>query len=98
VQYLLKKTPRGAHSFTIGQFKIHIGYEGDQVTLANMQMVERALMFTQRDPFGGGFGDIRDTGAELRGTVGEWDYRLGLFNGFGERQNALALSDAKAVM
>jgi phosphate-selective porin len=98
VQYLMQKTPRGAHYFDIGQFKIPIGYEGDQTTLANLQTIERALMYTQRDPFQGGYGDIRDSGARLRGTLGAWCYDLGVFNGFGERQNALAQSDAKAVM
>jgi hypothetical protein len=55
-------------------------------------------MFTQRDPFDGGYGDVRDTGVQLRGTQGQFDFRLGVFNGFGDRQNTLAVSDAKAVL
>jgi hypothetical protein len=41
---------------------------------------------------------VRDTGIQLRGTQGQFDYRLGVFNGFGDRQNTLAVSDAKAVL
>jgi phosphate-selective porin len=41
---------------------------------------------------------VRDTGIQLRGVRGQFDYRLGVFNGMGERQNALALSDPKAVL
>jgi hypothetical protein len=64
-----------------------------------IQTIERALMFAARDPFGGGFGDIRETGIQLRGSLGgQFDYRLGLFNGLGERQNQSASSDTKAVI
>jgi len=58
------------------------------------------LFFTQRDPSGAdqGYGDVRDTSAQLRGTVGPVDYRLGVFNGLGDRQNTTASSDPKAVV
>jgi hypothetical protein len=98
VQYLLKKNARGSHFVDVGQFKIPIGYEGDQLSSGQTQNVERALLFTQRDPFQGGYGDIRDTGVRLRGTVGEFGYDLGIFNGFGDRQNTLATTDKKAVI
>ena len=82
----------------IGQFKIPIGYEGDLVSSSAIQTIDRALMFGARDPFGGGFGDVRDTGAQIRGTQGQFEYRLGVFNGLGERQNDNATSDNKAFV
>jgi hypothetical protein len=81
-----------------GQFKIPVGYEGDLVSSAAVPTVERALMFAARDPFGGGFGDVRDTGVQIRGTQGAFRYWLGVFNGLGERQNDLATSDTKALV
>jgi phosphate-selective porin len=100
ISYLLNKTATANHSIDVGQFKIPIGYEGDQVSSGNLQTVERALFFTQRDPSGAdqGYGDVRDTGAQLRGTIGPVDYRLGVFNGLGDRQNTTASSDPKAVV
>lgn len=100
ISYLLRKAPTGSSNnayIDLGQYKIPVGYES-LVSSSALQTVERALQFSQRDPFGGGYGDVRDTGAQLRGTQGQFDYRLGVFNGLGERQNALALSDAKAVL
>jgi hypothetical protein len=49
---------------------------------------------------GGGLGDSRDQGARLRGSFagGTIAYNIGLFNGIGERQNATAGGDAKAVV
>jgi hypothetical protein len=96
--YLLTQNSKGAHYVDAGQFKIPIGYEGDQVSSSALPLTNRALMYQLRDPFGGGYGDIRETGVRLRGTMGEFGYDLGIFNGFGERQNATAQSDAKAVM
>ncbi len=96
--YQLQKSAKGANYIDVGQFKIPIGYEGDLLASSAIPNVERALLFTQRDPFGGGYGDIRETGARLRGTSGEFGYDLGIFNGFGDRQNALATSDQKAVI
>lgn len=81
-----------------GQFKIPVGYEGDQVSSGSLLTVERALMFGARDPFGGGFGDVRDTGVQLRGTQGQFRYWLGAFNGLGERQNDNSSSDTKAII
>lgn len=100
--YLLRSTGTGAEAsnlyFDAGQYKIPVGYESLLSTSA-LPFVERALIFTQRDPFDGGYGDVRDTGLQLRGNVGsQFNYRLGVFNGFGDRQNTLAVSDAKAVL
>ena len=100
ISYLLNKnnTNTSNNYIDVGQYKIPIGYES-LVSSSALQNVERALIFTQRDPFSdSGYGDVRDTGIQLRGTSGQIDYRLGVFNGFGDRQNAPALSDAKAIM
>jgi hypothetical protein len=101
LSYLLKKAtaPSTNNIYAdIGQFKIPIGYEGDLVSSGALQTVERALMFRARDVNNGGAGDIRETGAQLRGTLGQFDYRLGVFNGLGERQNQLATGDARAYV
>lgn len=97
VSYALTKSENSSNFIDVGQYKIPVGYES-LVSSGGLQTVERALLFTQRDPFDGGFGDVRDTGIQLRGNAGEFDYRLGVFNGLGDRQNGLALSDAKAVL
>ena len=82
----------------IGQYKIPIGYES-LVSASSLQTVERALLFTQRDPFDGGYGDVRDSGIQVRGLVSnQLDYRVGIFNGLGELQNTTAVSDQKAVI
>ena len=81
-----------------GQFKLPIGYEGDLVSSSAIQTIDRALMFGARDPFGGGYGDVRDSGVQLRGTQGQFEYRLGVFNALGERQNDNATSDTKALV
>jgi hypothetical protein len=98
LSYLINQ--RGSNSLyaDAGQFKIPIGYEGDLVSSSALQTINRALMFSVRDPFAGGYGDIRESGARLRGTAGPVGYELGVFNGFGERQNDLALGDPKAVI
>jgi hypothetical protein len=101
LNYLLKKATLPANNtyIDIGQFKIPLGYEGDLVSSSALETIERGLIFTARDPFGGGYGDIRDTGIQLRGTINnQFDYRLGVFNGLGERQNQLATSDNKALV
>lgn len=98
LSYQLSKTASSSNFVDVGQYKIPIGYES-LVSSGGLQNVERALLFTQRDPFtDNGYGDVRDTGIQLRGTLGQFDYRLGVFNGFGDRQNGLALSDAKAIL
>jgi hypothetical protein len=97
ITYLLKKRGPRTMLVDVGQFKIPIGLESLQVSQAT-QLVERSLIYTQRDPYDGGDGDVRDTGVQLRGTTRKWDYRLGIFNGVGDRQNTFALSDTKAML
>ncbi len=98
ISYTLDKSAHQNDIIDVGQYKIPIGYESLLPT-AELPNVERALIFTQRDPFtDSGYGDVRDTGIQLRGTSGLLDYRLGVFNGFGDRQNAQALSDTKAIL
>lgn len=96
--YNLNQKENSANFIDAGQFKIPIGYEGDQISSSALPLINRALMFQLRDPFNGGYGDIRETGARLRGNAGAVGYDLGIFNGFGERQNTLAQSDPKAIM
>lgn len=98
LSYLLNKTPSNTNSIDIGQYKIPVGYEGDLVSSSAIPTVDRALMYQARDPFGGGSGDIRDTGVRLHGTAGVVDYQVGVFNGLGERQNALAAGTPKAFV
>ncbi len=96
--YNINKTLTSANSIDFGQFKLPFGYEGD-VSTGALQMAERALFFRNgTDPFGGRAGDIRDTGVRLRGNFSQFAYDLGVFNGLGERQNQLALSDTKAFV
>lgn len=97
LSYLLNKKGNNSLTVDVGQYKIPIGYESLQSSSA-LPLVERALIFTQRDPFDGGYGDVRDTGIQLRGTSGQISYRLGVFNGLGDRQNTLANSDPKAIL
>ncbi len=52
---------------------------------------------------GGGFGDRREKGVRIRGNFGpQFDYQLGVFSGFGERQNTNTLpgdvSDQKSII
>jgi len=101
ISYLLNQNAtKTTSSFVdVGQFKIPLGYEGDQVSSSALTFVERALMFTQRDTQDAGYGDVRDTGVQLRGLAGgQPAYNLGLFNGIGDLQNTQALSDQKAVI
>ena len=97
VSYDLNKTAKSSNAVDIGQFKIPVGYES-LVSSSALPFVERPLIFTLRDPFDGGYGDVRDTGLQLRSTYQDFDLRVGVFNGVGDRQNALALSDNKAVL
>jgi phosphate-selective porin len=100
LSYLLQENKARGTSSTvdIGQFKLPIGYEGDLVSSSALQTIERALMFQNRDPFRGGYGDKRDTGVQLRGQRGKFAYWIGAFNGLGERQNTTAASDNKSVL
>ena len=81
-----------------GQFKTPIGYESALVPTSQVPFLERSLIFTGRDPFGTTYGDQRDVGVQLRAITPKVEARAGLFNGFGDRQNALAASDEKAIL
>ena len=86
------------NSVDLGQFKIPVGYES-LVSSGALPFVERPLIFTSRDPFDGGYGDVRDTGVQLNSKFSrDFNLRVGVFNGVGDRQNALALSDEKAIL
>ncbi|HEX8234814.1 MAG TPA: hypothetical protein VF600_02570 [Abditibacteriaceae bacterium] len=55
---LLRKAASGTQNnvyVDVGQFKIPVGYES-LASVSALPLVERALMFTQRDPFDGGYG------------------------------------------
>lgn len=96
--YHMNSSEAGGIYLDAGQYKIPIGYEGDQVSSSALPFVNRALMYTVRDPLGGGYGDIRETGLRVRGDRGIVSYDLGVYNGFGDRQNTVAASDAKAII
>ena len=97
LSYAISKNPKRGLILDAGQFKIPVGFESLQGSSA-LPFTERALIFTQRDPFDGGYGDVRDTGIQLRANFPEIEARLGVFNGIGDRQNGLALSDHKAIL
>ena len=81
--------------FDIGQYKVHIGYEGDLLSAGATPNIERSLIYQARDPLGGGNGDVRDTGARVRGSIKKFDYWAGIYNGLGDRQNTTASADDK---
>ena len=97
LSYNLNKTATTSNSIDVGQFKIPVGYES-LVSSSALPFVERPLIFTARDPFDGGYGDVRDTGLQFNSTAKDFDVKVGVFNGIGDRQNALALSDNKALL
>lgn len=84
--------------FDAGQFKTPLGYESALVSTGNVPFLERSLIFSGRDRFGTTYGDQRDTGIQLRAVTPQVEARVGVFNGFGDRQNSLAASDAKAII
>jgi phosphate-selective porin len=97
VSYLLNKSKKNSSYIDVGQQKVPIGYES-LLSASALPFVERSLFAQLRDPLRANYDSGRDTGAQLRGTAGQFDYRIGIFNGFGDRQNGLAYSDAKAVI
>jgi hypothetical protein len=99
ISYLLNqsKDKKNANYIDAGQQKVPIGYEGS-LSASALPFVERSLLSQLRDPLRAAYETGRDTGVQLRGAAGKFDYRLGVFNGFGDRQNTLAFSDAKAVI
>jgi len=100
VTYRLSTAASNAKAFFVdaGQFKVPIGYESALVPTSQVQFLERSLIFTGRDPFGTTYGDQRDIGLQARAVSSQIEARLGIFNGFGDRQNALAATDEKAII
>jgi hypothetical protein len=81
---------------TAGQFKLPMNYEGN-APVQELPLAERSLVTTDRSR-GGLFGDLREIGVMARGTVGSaFEYRVGVFNGLGTRQNEVDQDDRKSV-
>jgi hypothetical protein len=79
-----------------GQFKLPMNYEGN-APVQELALVERSLLTTDRSR-GGLFGDLREVGLMVRGTFDSGiEYRVGLFNGLGTRQNDVDQDDRKAI-
>lgn len=80
----------------VGQFKVPLSLEGLQSS-AKLDTVERALFISDRTR-GGNYGDVRDLGVMVYGSLGSRvDYQVGFFNGGGENQNDVDKNDQKAV-
>ena len=82
----------------VGQQIIPLSYEG--ITAASqIETIERTMFIAERSR-GGGISDVRDIGAEVRGSVADnhVDYQLGVFNEFGETQNSTDQNDQKATI
>jgi len=91
IAYLLSKSATNKTYLDVGQFKLPLGYESLTSSSA-LPLLDRSMIFTQ-----GKYGDVRDTGAQLRGNAGKLEYRLGVFNGLGKYQNTTADEDGKAI-
>lgn len=92
-------TVAGPHGTTlqVGQYRIPLSREGVEPS-ASIDTVERALFLNDRAR-NGNYGDVRDIGVSLRGTVaGRYDYNVGVFNSSGESQNDLDRDERKAVV
>ena len=82
----------------VGQQIIPLSYEG--VTSASqIETIERTMFIAERGR-GGGISDVRDIGAEVRGSVADnhVDYQIGVFNEFGDTQNSTDQNDQKATI
>lgn len=90
LSYLLNKGKNNKTYADVGQFKLPLGYES-LVSSSALPLLERSMIFAQ-----GKYGDVRDTGAQLRGNAGKLEYRIGVFNSLGDRQNNAATRDSKA--
>lgn len=94
--FITVAVPHGA-TLQVGQYRIPLSRDGLEPAAA-LDTVERALFLSDRAR-GGNYGDIRDIGVSLRGTVGgRYDYNFGVFNGSGESQNDVDREDRKAVV
>jgi len=90
LSYLLNKGTKNKTYADVGQFKLPLGYES-LVSSSALPLLERSMIFSQ-----GKYGDVRDTGAQLRGNAGKLEYRVGVFNSLGDRQNDVTTRDGKA--
>lgn len=82
----------------VGQQIIPLSYEG--ITAASqIETIERTMFIAERSR-GGGISDVRDIGAEMRGSVADnhVDYQIGVFNEFGDSQNSTDQNDQKATI
>jgi hypothetical protein len=82
----------------VGQQIIPLSYEG--VTAASqIETIERTMFIAERTR-GGGISDVRDIGAEARGSIAAnyVDYQVGVFNEFGDTQNSTDQNDQKATI
>jgi hypothetical protein len=94
--FITVAVPYGA-ILQFGQYRVPLSREGLEPAAA-LDTVERALFLSDRGR-GGNYGDIRDIGVSLRGTLaGRYDYQAGIFNGSGESQNDIDREDRKAVI
>jgi phosphate-selective porin len=91
------KDKKNANYIDVGQQKVPIGYES-LLSASALPFVERSLLSQIKDPLKAPYETGRDTGIQVRGTSGKFDYRLGVFNGLGELTNAVANSDTKAII
>lgn len=101
LSYGLIKKPNASLSAEIGQAKLPFGYEGDLVSSGALQTVERALYFGSALGPGGVVrlaGDQRDTGLQLTGKFNDFEFRVGGYNGLGERQNTLDRDPSTSVV
>ncbi|MEK6372237.1 MAG: porin [Acidobacteriota bacterium] len=94
--FITVAVPHGA-TVQFGQYRVPLSREGVE-PVVTLDTVERALFLADRAR-GGNYGDIRDIGVSLRGTLGgRYDYHVGVFNGSGESQNDTDREDRKAVV
>jgi hypothetical protein len=92
-------TVAGPHGTTVqaGQYRIPLSREGVE-SAASLDTVERALFLSDRTR-NGNYGDIRDIGLSLKGTLAKrYDYHVGVFNSSGESQNETDRDERKAVV
>jgi len=86
------------HGFAVeaGQMRVPLGLAGT-LPGSKLEFVERPMYASDRAR-GGALGDVRDVGAQVRGTLlHRVDVVAGLFNGSGESQNAVDGDGEKAL-
>ena len=80
-------SPTSTFSVELGQQKIPLAMEG-VLSSGKLDLVDRALFMTDKAR-GAGYGDTRDLGVLVRGTLfkGQFGTASGIFNGLGESMN-----------